>query len=194
MRDCMYHALHLSVSPCMRRWCQLAMLTSHFSLTGSLDISTFRLSTSKCQPTCLPLASTPPSHLPHVTPLVCLTLLCDMSLTHSLTPSISPPSSPLDTTYASYHTMKYSSHTPTHSTPSSPLPLLWSAALFPFLSPVCSLPCLGTTSMLPRPTSSSFAISMAWSTTSSQSSLLLLILCGKSPWQVVYTDFDRCWS
>ena len=79
----MHHVLRLSVSPCMRRWCQLAMPTSRFSLTGSLDISTFRLSTSKYQPTCLPLASTPPSHLPHVTPLVCLTLLCDMSLTHS---------------------------------------------------------------------------------------------------------------
>ena len=58
----MHHALRLSVSPCMRRWCQLAMPTSRFSLTGSLDISTFRLSTSKYRQHVYHLRP----HLPHI--------------------------------------------------------------------------------------------------------------------------------
>lgn len=93
-------ALHMSVSPCMRRWCQHAMPTSPSSLTGSLAILTFRLSISEYRPTYL---------LTHTSLIQSHTITC-----HSLTSHVTH-------SHPQYHTPHHPC-IPCTITPSSHLP------------------------------------------------------------------------
>ena len=127
-------ALHMSVSPCMRRWCQHAMPTSPSSLTGSLAISTFRLSISEYRPTCLLthtslIQSQTTMSLTHLTHLTHMSLAHTLYITHLIPLAYHAPSHLPHISLTPFHTIHYHPKPSSYYLPSSQCESIFSHTL-----------------------------------------------------------------